>query len=51
MIINPQRITKPGEKIANDRDYKDIKFPLSKKHYSKIKKKIFALMYFVMKMT
>ena len=38
--------------MANDRDYKDITFPVSKKDYKNIEQKIiFALMYFVMKMT
>ena len=38
--------------MANNLDYKDIKFPVSKKYYKKIEQNInFALMYFVMKMT
>ena len=38
--------------MANDLDYKDIKFSVSKIGYSKIEQKtIFALMYFVMKLT
>ena len=38
--------------MDNDLDYKDIKFPVSKIGYSKIEQKtIFALMYFVMKLT
>ena len=36
--------------MINDLSYKNIKFPVSKRDYSKIEKKIFALMYFVMKM-
>ena len=36
--------------MANDLDYKDIKFPVSKKDYKKLNKKtIFTLMSFVMK--
>ena len=38
--------------MANDLGYKDIKFPVSKIGYSKIEQKtIFALMYFVMKLS
>ena len=37
--------------MTNGLDYKDIKFPVSRKDYSRIEKKIFALMYFVMKLT
>ena len=38
--------------MANDPDYKGTSFPSFKKDYSKIKKKkISALMHFVMKMT
>ena len=36
---NPERITKVDEKIVNDLNYKDIKFPVSKKDYKMIKKK------------
>ena len=36
--------------MVNDLDYEGIKFPVSKKDYSKIEQKIiFPLMYFVMK--
>ena len=37
--------------MANDLHYEGINFPVSKKDYGKIEKKIFALIYFVMKMT
>ena len=38
--------------MANDLGYKDITFPASKKITARLNKKIiFALMYFVMKMT
>ena len=37
--------------MINDRDYEEIKFPVSKKYYCRIESKtIFALKYFVMKM-
>ena len=35
--------------MVNDLDYVVIKVPFSKKYYSRIGKKIFALMYFTMK--
>ena len=34
--IHPERITKVDEKMINDLDYEGIKFPVSKKDYSKI---------------
>ena len=49
--IHPERITKADKNMVNDLDYKDIEFPVSKKDFKKIEKKIiFALMCFVMKM-
>ena len=36
--------------MINDLNYEGIKFPVSKRDYCKFEKKIFALMYFVMKM-
>ena len=38
--------------MANNLDYENIKFPVSKNIIKKLKRKIiFALMYFIMKMT
>ena len=38
--------------MANNLDYKDIKFPVSKKDYKKIEQKNnICIMYFVMKMS
>ena len=49
--ITSERITKEDKKIINDLDYEGIKFKFQKKIIAKLKdKKIFALMYFVMKM-
>ena len=49
---NPQRITKVDKTMANNLDYKDIKFPVSKKDYKKIEQKNnICIMYFVMKMS
>ena len=36
---NPQKITKVDKTMANNLDYKDNKFPLSKKDYKKIEQK------------
>ena len=48
---HPERISKSDKNMVNDLDYEGIEFPVSKKDYCKIekKKKILALMYFVMK--
>ena len=55
---NPIRKIKLDKTMANNNlDYKYIKFPVYKKEYKKIEKKnnicinLFALMYFVIKMT
>ena len=37
--------------MINDLDYEGIKFPVSKKDYCNIEKKIFALMYFVVRVS
>ena len=37
--IHPQRITKVNTKTVNDLDYVDVKYPVSKKDYSRIKQK------------
>ena len=47
--LHPERITKVDKKMINDLDY-GIKLSFSKKDITKIEKRIFALMYFVMKM-
>ena len=49
--IHPKRITKVDKNIVNDLDYGGIGFPVSKKFFGKIEKKIFALMCFVMRIT
>ena len=36
---HPERITKADKRMVNGLDYVDIKFPVSKKDYSKIKQK------------
>ena len=49
--IHPERITKADKNMINDLDYVSIKFPISNKDYCKTeRKKIFALIYFIMKM-
>ena len=35
---HPERITKEDKKMINDLDYEGIKFPVSKKDYSKIER-------------
>ena len=48
--IHPERTAISNKIMVNDLDYEGIKFPVSKKDYSKIEQKIiFPLMYFVMK--
>ena len=37
--MHPQRMTKADRKMVNDLDYVNIKFPVSKKDYSKIEQK------------
>ena len=37
--MHPQRMTKADRKVVNDLDYVNIKFPVSKKDYSKIEQK------------
>ena len=37
--ISPERIKKADKNMVADLDYEDIKFPVSKKHYSKIEQK------------
>ena len=37
--MHPQRMTKADRKMVNDLDYVNIKFPVSKKDYSKIELK------------
>ena len=37
--LHPERITKADRNMVNDLDYVGIKFPISKKDYSKIEKK------------
>ena len=37
--IHPEIITKADRKMVNDLDYVDVKFPVSKKDYSKIEQK------------
>ena len=46
---HPERIAKADKKMANDLDYEDVEFPVSKKYFSKIEKIIFSLMRFVMR--
>ena len=48
---HPERISKVDKNMVNDLDYEGIEFPVSIKDYCKIekKKKILALVYFVMK--
>ena len=49
--IHPERISKAGKDLVNDLDYEGIEFPVPKKDFGKIEKKIvFALMRFFMKM-
>ena len=36
---HPERIAKADKKMANDLDYEDVEFPVSKKYFSKIEKK------------
>ena len=38
MKTHPERITKEDKKMINDLDYEGIKFPVSKKDYSKIER-------------
>ena len=40
--IHPERTTKADKNMVNDLDYEGIKFPVSKKHFGKIKTKILA---------
>ena len=47
---HPERITKPDKNMVNDLDYEEIEFPVSRKDYLRLNKKMFALMCFVMKM-
>ena len=48
--MHPEAITKADRRMVNNLDHVDIKFPISK-DYSRIKKKkVFPLMYIVMKM-
>ena len=50
MKIHPERITKEDKKMINDRNYEEIKFPISKKIIAELKDKTkFTLMYPVMK--
>ena len=37
--IHPERIKKENRKMVNDLDYVDVKYPVSKKDYSRIKQK------------
>ena len=39
MKTHPERITNIDRQMVNSFDYRDIKFPVSKKDYSKIEKK------------
>ena len=49
--MHPERITKEDKNMINDRDYKGIKFPVSKKDYYKIERQNnISIKYFVMKM-
>ena len=48
--INPERIAKENKIIVNNLDYENIEFPVSKKHFTRLKRKVIvALMRFVMK--
>ena len=47
--MHPERITKADKNMVNNMDYEGIEFPVFKKFFGKIGKKIFPLMSFVMK--
>ena len=50
--IHPERITTADKNMVNDLRCEGIEFPVSKKDFNKIEKKvIFVLMYFIMKIT